>query len=101
MIEVLTAHPLLLILEGRVVLYLGVVRTPQVVQTLFRVLNLTVTGMMLYFRQKVVQPRPATKRSAEYMINNLIGKFFVDSKNEYASLKYISPEDDSPEVFLK
>jgi hypothetical protein len=28
----------------------------------------------------------------------LIGKFFVDSKNEYASLKYISPEDDSPEV---
>ena len=28
----------------------------------------------------------------------LVEKFFVDSKNEYSSIKYIAPEDDSPEV---
>ena len=28
----------------------------------------------------------------------IVEKFFVDSKNEYFLLKYIAPEDDSPEV---
>ena len=29
--------------------------------------------------------------------NNEVDKFFNDPANEYASLKYIAPEDDSPE----
>jgi hypothetical protein len=74
-IEALIVQPLPLIPEGRAVFHLEVAHTSRAVQTLFRELNLTALGMILHFRQKVAQPQPVTKRSAEYMVNNFIGKF--------------------------
>ena len=74
-IEVLVTQLLLSTPGGRVVLYLEVAHILGVAQTLFRASNLAALGMMLHTRLKVVRPRPATKRSTDYIVNNLIGKF--------------------------